>query len=86
MAFRRNHGGFASGFQRLDHALIRVKRLVRQQRLCRHPWHKRICSGQIVDLARGQENLQRIAQRVREYVKLAAQAVLSVIAPLRWIE
>src|SRR5450432_4374535 len=38
IAFRRDNSGFSSRLQRLDHPLISIVRLVRQQHGCFHLW------------------------------------------------
>ena len=77
MPFWRNHVGYACRLQRLNHSLVGVKRLIRQQSLRLQPGQERIRPGQIMDLARGQDDLQRVAQRVCQNVKFAAQTAFA---------
>src|SRR5258708_33478092 len=83
MAFWWDHGCFARRFQEFDHPLIRIERLVREQYLRLHVRQERIRSDQIMDLARGQDDLQRIAQRVRQHVKFAAQPLINPL--ISWL-
>ena len=77
MPFWRNHGGDARSLQGFNHSFVGVKRLIRQQSLRLQPGQERIRSGQIMDLARGQDDLQRVAQRVRQNMKFAAQTAFA---------
>src|SRR5271156_3190510 len=48
-----DHGDFSRRLERLDHPLVGVIRLVREQRVRRHSGHQRIRSGEVVDLPGG---------------------------------
>jgi hypothetical protein len=75
--FWRNHGGFPDRLQRLDHPLVRVVSFVREQHFRFHPGHQRIRPGEVVDLPGGQDDFQRITQRVRQNVDFGAQATFA---------
>ena len=73
-----DHGGFPCRLKWLDHPLVGVVSFVREQRFRFHPGHQRIRPGQIVDLAGGQDDLQRIAQGVDQNVDFCAQAAFAL--------
>jgi hypothetical protein len=77
MPFRWNHGGYAGRFQRFDDPLISVIRLVRQQRLRLQVRQKRVRPGQIMDLTRGQNDLQWVTQSVGKNMEFAAQTAFA---------
>ena len=77
MPFWWDHGRYTGRFQRFDDPLISVVRLVRQQRLCFQVGQKRVRPGQIMDLARGQNDLQWITQSVSQNVEFAAQTAFA---------
>ena len=72
-----DHGGFSGRFKRLDYPLVGVVGFVREQRFRFHPGHQRVRSGQIVDLAGGQHDLQRITQGVHQNVNFSAQTTFA---------
>ncbi len=59
--------------QRLDHPLVGIEGLVCQQGLGRHIRQQRVGAFQIMGLARRQDEVQRIAQRVDKRMNLGAQ-------------
>jgi hypothetical protein len=75
--FWRDHGGFPGRLQRLDDPLVRVVSFVREQRFRCHPRHQRIRPGEVVDLPGGQQDRQRITQRVHQNVDFGAQAAFA---------
>jgi hypothetical protein len=75
--FRRDHGGFPRRLERFDHPLVRVISFVRKQGFRLHPGHQRIRSGEVVDLPRRQDDLQRITQGVHQNVDFGAQAAFA---------
>ena len=77
MPLRWDHRGYARRLQRFDHPFIGIIRLIRQQRLRFQARQQRVCPSQIMDLARGQDDLQRIAQSVGQNVELATQTAFA---------
>jgi hypothetical protein len=77
MAFWWDHDRYTSRLQRFDDPLISVVRLIRQQRLRFQVGQKRVRSQKIMDLARGQNDLQWITQSVIQNVEFAAQAAFA---------
>ena len=71
---RRDHRGLASGGQWLKDALIGVERLVGDQRIGRHRGQQVVRAHQVVRLAAGQKEPDRVAQRVDQRVDLGAQS------------
>ncbi len=74
LAPRRDHRGLTSGGQRLKYALIGVERLVGDQRIGLHRGQQVVGAGQVVCFAAGQEEADRVAQRVGQDVYLGAQS------------
>ena len=72
-----NYDGYARRFPRFDHPLIGIVRLIGQQRLRFQPGQERIRPGQIMHLASGQNDLQRIAQSIRQHVEFTAQTAFA---------
>ncbi len=72
-----DHRGFSCGAQRLDHPLVSIKGFVGEQGIGRHLRQKGVGALQIVGLARGQKERQRIAQRVDQSMDLGAQPALA---------
>ena len=70
----RDHRGLTSGRQRLDHARVRVAGLVGDQRGGLHVGQQAVGPNQVVCLAAGQEEADRVAQRVDQGVDLGAQS------------
>ena len=77
MPFWWDDGGYARRLQRFDDPLIGVIRLIRQQYLRLQARRKRVRPGQIMDLARGKQDLQRVAQSVSQNVEFAAQTAFA---------
>ena len=71
---RRDHRGLPSGCQRLKDARISVERLVGDQRIGLHRGQQVVRPLQVVCLATGQEEADRVAQRVDQGVDLGAQS------------
>ena len=68
-----DHDGLAGGGQRDDHPCIGVESLVGDQRIGLHRRQQMVGARQIVCLAAGQEEAQRIAQGIDQGVNLGAQ-------------
>jgi len=71
---RRDHRGLASGRQRLKYASIGVERLVGDQSIGLPRGQQVVGPDQVVCLAAGQEEADRVAQRVDQGVYLGAQS------------
>src|ERR1700756_2024214 len=71
---RRDHHGLTSGRQRLKYASIGVERLVGDQRIGLHRGQQVVRPHQVVCLAAGQEEADRVAQCVDQGVDLGAQS------------
>ena len=69
----RDHERLAPCKQRFDHPLVGIEGLVCQQGRCRHIRQQRVGAFQIMGLARRQDEVQRIAQRIDERMNLGAQ-------------
>ena len=69
----RDHERLSACPQRLDHPLIRIERFVCQQDLGRHIRQQRVGAFKIMGLARRQDEVQRIAQRIDKRMNLGAQ-------------
>jgi len=69
----RNHGGFALGNQRLDDPFVGVECLFGDQHLGLHVRQKVVGTDQIVRLATGQVEADRIAERIDQGMDLGAQ-------------
>ena len=69
-----DHRGLASGRQRLKYACFGVERFVGDQRIGFHCGQQLVGSDQVVCLAAGQEEVDRVAQRVDQGVDLGAQS------------
>ena len=74
---------FACRQQWLDHALAGIEGFVRQQGIGLHLRQQRVGALQIMGLARRQEEVQRIAQRIDKRMNLGAQPALA--APNRLV-
>ena len=70
----RDHGGLAGGRQWLEYARVGVERLVGDQRVGFHHGQQVVRSDQVVCLAAGQEEADRVAQGVDQGVDLGAQS------------
>ena len=73
VALGRDHERFSACKQRLDYPLVGIESLVCQQDLGRHIGQQRVGALQIMGLARRQDEVQRIAQRIDERMNLGAQ-------------
>ena len=71
---RRAHRGLARLRQRLKYACIGVERLVADQGIGLHRGQQVVGPDQVVCLAAGQEESDRVAQRVDQGVYLGAQS------------
>jgi hypothetical protein len=69
----RDHERLSPCKQRLDHPLVGIEGLVCQQGLGRHIRQQRVGAFQIMGLARRQDEVQRIAQRIDKRMNLGAQ-------------
>src|SRR5262245_23112757 len=69
----RDHHSLASGDEWIDHTLLGVERLGRDQRVSLHRRQQVIRSLQVVFLATGQEEADRIAERIDQGMDLGAQ-------------
>jgi len=74
----RDHRGFAGSGQRLEHPLVGIERLVGDQRFGGHAWEQCVGAGQVMRLSAGQEEADRIAERVDQGVYLGAQSAARV--------
>src|SRR5215212_1544665 len=63
--------------QRFEHALVRIERLVGNERLGLKLWEQGIRSDQIVRLTAGQMEADRIAERIHQRVDLGGQPALA---------
>lgn len=77
VALGRDHRGFACREKRVDHALVGVEGFVRQQSVGFHLRQQHVGACQIMRLALGQEEGQRIAQRVDQGMDFGAQSALA---------
>ena len=69
-----DHGGLAGSGQRLRDARVGVERCVGDQRIGRHRGQQVVRPHQVVCLAPGQKEADRVAQRVDQGVDLGAQS------------
>jgi len=70
---RRDDGGFASRRQPVEDAAIGIEGAICDQQVGGQMRQQRISPGQIVRLSRGQQEAQRIAERVDQRMDLGAQ-------------
>jgi hypothetical protein len=75
---RRDHRGLAGGCQRLNDARVGIERLVGDQRIGLDRGQQVVGPDQVVCLAAGQEEADRVAQRVDQGVDLGAQSAARV--------
>ena len=73
VALGRDHDRLSPCKQRLDHPFVGIEGFVCQQGIGRHVWQQRVGAFQIMGLARRQEEVQRIAQRIDKRMNLGAQ-------------
>jgi hypothetical protein len=83
VALGRDHDRLSPRQQRVDHPFVGVEGFVCQQGLGRHVRQQRVGAFQIVGLARGQEEVHRIAQRIDKRMYLGAQPAFA--APNRLV-
>ena len=69
---RRDDGGFSGTRQRLEDAIVGIVGFVGDQDLGGHLRQQRIGAGEIMRLSRGQQEAQRIAERVDQSVDFGA--------------
>jgi hypothetical protein len=69
----RDHRGLADCGQRREEAFIGIKRLVGDQHVGLHRGQEMVGSNEIMDLPAGQEEAQRVAERINKRVDLGAQ-------------
>jgi hypothetical protein len=69
----RDDGGFASRRQRVEDSAIGIEGAICDQQVGGHMRQQRISPGQVVRLSRGQQQAQRIAERVNQRMDLGAQ-------------
>ena len=72
--FAADHRGLARGRQRLKDARVGVERLVGDQRIGLDGGQQVVGPDKVVCLAAGQEEVDRVAQRVDQGVDLGAQS------------
>jgi len=70
----RDHRGLAGGRQWLEYARVGVERLVGDQRIGLHLGQQVVRPHQVVRLATGQEEADRVAQGVDQGMDLGAQS------------
>ena len=70
----RDYRGLTRGRQRLEDACVGVERLVGDQRIGLHRGQQVVGPDQVVCLAAGQEEADRVAQRIDQGVDLGAQS------------
>ena len=71
---RRDHRGLTGGGKRLKDARVGVERLVGDQRVGLHRGQQVVGPNQVVCLATGQKEADRVAKRVDQGVDLGAQS------------
>ena len=74
---RRDHGGFPGTRQRFVNTLIGIIGLVGDQDLGSHLRQQRIGTDEIMGLPWGQQEAQRVAERVDQSVDFGAQSALA---------
>jgi hypothetical protein len=70
----RDYGGLASRSQRLEDASVGVERFVGDQHIRLHRRQEVICCHEVVRFAAGQEEAERIAERIDRCMDLGAQS------------
>ena len=71
---RRDHRRLAAGSQRFEDALVGVKSPIGDQRIGLHRGQQVIGSDQVMCLAAGQEETERIAECIDQCMDLGAQS------------
>jgi hypothetical protein len=74
---RRDDGGFSGLRQRLEDALVGIVGFVGDQHLGGHLRQQRIGADEIMGLSRGQQEAQRIAERVDQSMDFGAQSAFA---------
>ena len=74
---RRDHGGFPGTRQRFENTLTGIIGLVGDQDLGGHLRQQGIGADQIMGLSRGQQEAQRVTERVDQSVDFGAQSALA---------
>ena len=74
---RRDDGGFSGTRERLEDAIVGILGFVGDQDLGGHLRQQRIGAGEIMSLSRGQQEAQRIAERVDQGMDFGAQSALA---------
>jgi hypothetical protein len=70
---RRDYSGFASRRQPVEYSAIGIEGTICDKEAGAHIRQQRISRGQVVRLPRGQQEAQRIAERVDQRMDLGAQ-------------
>jgi len=70
----RDDSRLADSGERRDDPLVRIKRLVRDQRVSLHRWQEVVGADQIMSLSAGQKEVDRVAERIEQGVDLGAQS------------
>ena len=70
---RRDYSGFAGRRQPVEHSAIGIEGAICNQQIGGYMRQQRISPGQVVRLSRGQQQAQRIAERVDQRMDLGAQ-------------
>src|SRR5215813_8057005 len=81
----RDNGGFSGGGERLNDARVGIIGFVGDQQVGGHLWQQSIGPGQIVNLAWGQKEAQRVAEGVDESVDVGAQSTLAAAERLIFV-
>ena len=68
-----DHNGFASRRQRLDDRCVGIESFVGNQQIGLHGWQQVVGADQIMGLSAGQEEGDRVAERIDQGVDLATQ-------------
>ena len=74
---RRDNGGFSGPRQWLEDAIVGIIGFVGDQDLGGHLRQQRIGAGEIMSLSRGQQEAQRIEERVDQSMDFGAQSALA---------
>ncbi len=69
-----DHGGFPGRGQRREDPVVGIEGLVGDQRVGLHRREEMVGAGEIVGLAAGQKEADRIAERIDQSVNLGAQS------------
>ena len=73
IGLRRDHGGLARRSQRRDDPLVCIKGFISDQRLRPHVRQEVVGTDQIMSLATGREEANRVAQGIDQSMDLGAQ-------------